>query len=312
VCCVRLVVVAISLDRGFARKGLIATLLFFATASTGQVLAKDINVVVSFTVLADITQRVGGDHVHVRSLVGPDGDPHVYEPTPRDAQTLAKADLVVVNGLRLEGWMDRLIIASGYKGTIAVASRGIRPREMEEGGQEMIDPHAWNSATNGIIYVSNITNALVRADPEHTMDYRTNARVYTKELRDLDAWGRRMVISIPINKRKIITSHNAFAYLGADYGIEFLAPTGLSSESEASAADLAALIRQTRREKIKAVFLENSTDSRFAEEIAAAIGTRPSGILYAEALSAPDGPAPTYEKMLRYNTEILVKAMAAN
>lgn len=281
-------------------------------AAAGPALAKDLKVVASFTVLADMVKQVGGDDVDVRSLVGPNGDPHAYEPTPQDAEALSRADLVFVSGLGLEGWIDRLISASGTKGMIVVATDGIKTRHMEEDGKQIPDPHAWNSAANGVIFARNITAALVKADPQHAADYEANGAKYQSELRALDAWAHEEVARVPAAKRKIITSHDAFGYMGAAYGIEFHAPVGFSTESEASAADVAGLIDQIKREKIKAVFLENSNDPRLVEQIAAATGAKLGGTLYAEALSTSDGPAPTYAKMFRYNIETLVKGMQAN
>ena len=273
---------------------------------------KTLNVVASFTVLGDIVHQVGGDTVAVRSLVGPNGDPHVYEPTPQDAQALAKADVVIVSGLDLEGWMDRLITASGYKGKIIVASDGIVTRRMEDDGKEITDPHAWNSAANGVVYAQNVTKALAAADPAHAATYQANGAKYEAELKDLDSWARREVATIPEAKRKVITSHDAFGYLGAAYGIEFRAPVGFSTESEASAGDVAKLIDQIKHDRIKAVFIENATDPRLVQQVAKASGAQMGGELYAEALSTEDGPASTYAKMFRYNITTLVGGMKQN
>ncbi|MDR3517221.1 MAG: metal ABC transporter substrate-binding protein [Azospirillaceae bacterium] len=274
--------------------------------------AKELAVVTSFTVLADMVKQVGGDHVQVHTLVGPNGDPHVYEPTPQDAEALAKADLVFVSGLGLEGWMTRLVTASGYKGPIIIATKGVKTRHMEEDGKEITDPHAWNSAANAVIFARNITEALVKADPDDAAAFSASGAQYQARLAALDAWARAQVATVPAGKRKIITSHDAFGYLGAAYGITFRAPAGFSTESEASAADVGALIDQIKRDKIKAVFLENSNDPRLVEQIASATGATLGGTLYAEALSTPDGPAPTYEAMFHYDLDLLVKGMAAN
>lgn len=293
-------------------KKMIATVLIGVFSWAGSASAKDLDVVASFTILADMVKQVGGDHVHVKSLVGFNGDPHAYEPTPQDGKALAKADLVIVSGLGLEGWMGRLVKASGYKGAITVASNGVATRKMEEDGKEITDPHAWNSAANGVIYVRNITAALAKADPRHAADYRKQGKRYEDRLKELDSWARRLVASIPAQKRKVITSHDVFGYLGAAYGIEFRAPVGFSTESEASAADVAGLIDQIKRERIKAVFLESSNDPRMVRQIAAATGAHLGGTLYAEALSGPDGPASDYVSMFRHNINLLVKGMAAN
>ena len=293
-------------------KKLFAALLIGIFAQAAPASAQDLNVVTSFTVLADMVRQVGGDHVHVRSLIGPNGDPHVYEPTPQDGNALAKADLVFVSGLGLEGWMDRLIKASGYKGTVVVASKGVATLSMREEGKTITDPHAWNSAANGVIYARNIAFALAKADPQRATDYKIRGERYMQQLQALDSWAHKMVNAIPAYKRKVISSHDAFGYLGAGYGIEFRAPVGFSTESEASAADVARLIDQIRRERIRAVFLENSNDPRMIRQIASETGAVLGGTLYAEALSAPGGPAPDYATMFRHNIELLVKGMRGN
>lgn len=293
-------------------KKLFAALAIMLLGWSGAASAADLKVVASFSVLADMVKQVGGDHVEVRSLVGPNGDPHVFEPTPQDGQALANSDLVFVSGLNLEGWMDRLIQASGYKGEVVVASNGVSTRKMEEDGAEITDPHAWNSAANGAIYAKNIAAALVKADPAHAADYEARGAKYEHQLQTLHDWAVQLVNTIPAEKRKVITSHDAFGYLGAAYGIEFHAPTGVSTESEASAATVAALIDQIKKEHIKAVFLENSNDPRMVQQIAAATGAELGGTLYAEALSDSDGPATTYAKMFRTNIELLVNGMKNN
>lgn len=292
------------------RAGLLG--LSLAVLSLPAAAADKLSVVTSITVLADIAKQVGGDTVEVRSLVGPNGDAHVYEPTPQDAQAVTKASLVVVNGLELEGWMDRLVAASGSKATIVVATDGVPTRKMDEDGQEITDPHAWNSAANGAIYAANIAKALAAADPAHAAAYQANGAKYEAELKALDAWARSEVATIPAAKRKVITSHDAFGYLGAAYGIEFHAPVGFSTESEASAGDIAKLIDQIKQEHIKAVFIENATDPRLVQQVAKASGAEMGGELYAESLSTEEGPASTYAKMFRYNISLLVAGMKQN
>jgi zinc/manganese transport system substrate-binding protein len=274
--------------------------------------AKPLEVVASFTVLADMVHQVGGERVHVASLVGPNGDPHAFEPTPDDARRLKAADLVFVSGLGLEGWMDRLIAASGYQGKIVVASDGIRTRHMTEDGKEITDPHAWNSAANGVIYVGNIVKALSAADPDGASAYQTNGDRYARQLRDLDSYARQQVASVPPARRKVLTSHDAFGYFGAAYGVTFLSPLGFSTESEPSAQDVANLIRQMKAEHVGAYFFENSNDPRLVRQIANATNAQPGGVLYVEALSPADGPAPTYAAMFRRNVDMLVAAMKKN
>ena len=274
--------------------------------------AKPIEVVASFTVIADMVRQVGGDLVHVTTLVGPNGDPHAFEPSPDDARLLKAANLVIVSGLGLEGWMERLITASGYQGRVLVASDGVSTLHMEEGGKEITDPHAWNSAANGSIYVSNIVRALVAADPDNASAYRTNGDRYTGQLKELDRYAREQIASITPSRRKVLTTHDAFGYFAAAYGVTFLSPLGFSTESEASAKDVAKLIRQIKAEHVRAYFFENSNDPRLVKQIANATGAQPGGVLYVEALSLPDGPAPTYISMFRRNVDELVSAMKKN
>ena len=291
---------------------LAALLALFLSILPAAVRAAPLRVVASFTVLADMARQIGGNHVQVRSLVGPNGDPHVYEPTPQDGEALARADVIVVNGLALEGWMDRLIRASAPHGAIVVASNGVHTLKLDEGGTRIPDPHAWNSAANGVVYAGNIARALIKADPAHAADYRARASAYETRLRALDRWARREIGTVPANQRRVITSHDAFGYMGAAYGIRFLAPVGFSTEAEASATSVARLVDQIRQTRIHAVFLENSNDPRLIEQIAAETGVKPGGTLYPEALSAADGPAPTYEAMFRYNIETLLRGMQAH
>lgn len=273
--------------------------------------AKQLEAVATFTVLADMVHQVGGDRVHVQSLVGPNGDPHAFEPTPDDARKLKAADIVFVSGLGLEGWMDRLITASGYKGKPVVASQGIQTLRMEEDGKQVTDPHAWNSAANGVIYVRNITRALSAADPEGAKIYQANGDRYAAELKDLDNYARQQVATVPAGQRKVLTTHDAFGYFGHAYGVKFLAPLGISTESEASAQQVAMLIKQIKAEHVRAYFFENSNDPRLVEQIARATNAQPGGTLYVEALSEPNGPAPTYAAMIRTNVDKLTTAMRA-
>ncbi|MGE8344601.1 metal ABC transporter substrate-binding protein [Pseudomonas helleri] len=286
--------------------------VFALSSMAGLAQAKPIEAVASFTVLADMVQNVGGDHVHVTSLIGPNGDPHAYEPTPNDAQALKRANLVFVSGLHLEGWLDRLIKASGYQGQPVVLSNGIKTRSMEEDGKRITDPHAWNSAANGVVYVRNIISALQKADPANASDYQAKGEQYIQQLEQLDAYARAQVQAIPSDKRKVLTSHDAFGYFGDAYGVTFLSPLGFSTETEASAADVGKLIKQIKQEHVSTYFFENSSDPRLVKQIADASGAKPGGELYVESLSPADGPAPTYAQMFRYNVDKLTAAMKGN
>jgi zinc/manganese transport system substrate-binding protein len=284
--------------------------LMLALTGTTALAGEPVKVVASFTVLADVVSQVGGEHVTVSSLVGPNGDPHEFEPSPADAKALKAAKVTFISGEGLEGWMERLISASGYEGKPVVVSEGIALRSMEEDGQTMTDPHVWNSPVNVKVWVDNIEAALAKVDPEDAAAFKANATAYKARLDAMNTYAHEKFDPIPEASRKILTSHDAFGYLGREYGVTFLSPLGLSTETEASAADIAALIEQIRSEHVKAYFLENSNDSRLVQQIANATGAESGGELYVESLSAGDGPAPTYEQMFRYNVDLLSAAMA--
>lgn len=287
-----------------------AALPALLAASAMPASAETLKVVASFTVLADVVKQVGGDHVSVTSLVGPNGDPHEFEPSPADAKHLKAAEVTFVSGEGLEGWMDRLITASGYKGTPVTASEGINTRTMEEDGKTVTDPHVWNSPVNVKIWVANIEKALSSADPADAAAFKANAERYTKTLDELDAYAHKKFDGIADDRRKVLTSHDAFGYFGREYKVSFLAPLGVSTETEASAADVAKLIEQIKAEHVKTYFFENSNDPRLVKQVAKATGAEPGGELYVESLSDAKGPAPTYEKMFRYNVDQIATAMA--
>ncbi len=287
---------------------LFVLLLGFGPA-TGAESTPPLHVVTSFSILADMVYQIGGRGITVTALVGPDADTHNYQPTPEDAKTLAHADLVIINGLGFEGWMERLIEASGYKGKVIVASTGITPRLMTEDGHEVTDPHAWQNVANGRAYMSTIAAALIAARPADTSVIHTSAYKYDITLRRVDQAIRTAFSSIPQNQRKIITSHDAFGYFGDAYGITFLAPQGMNTENEPSAAAVAKLIEQIKVEKVSTVFIENMTNPKLMEQIARDTGAKMGGALYADALSAPDGPADTYLAMFKNNLQKMKTAM---
>ena len=265
-----------------------------------------VNVVASFSILGDLVKNVGGDRVNVTILVGPDGDVHVYTPAPADARKIADAKLLVINGLGLEGWLPRLLQSAGSKAPIVTATKGIAPLKL---GSDA-DPHAWQSVANAKIYVANISDALVAADPAGAEVLRANAQAYLAKLDALDREVREAVANIPPGRRKVISTHDAFGYLAAAYGIEFIAPLGVSTESEASARDIAGIIREIRTEKIPAVFLENISDPRLIRRIAAETGARVGGTLYSDSLTSEKGDAPTYIELVRHNIKALTGALA--
>ena len=265
-----------------------------------------LNVVASFSILGDFVQNVGGDRVSVTTLVGPDGDVHVYTPAPADAQKVAKARLLFINGLGLEGWLPRLVQSSGGKAEIVTATNGIAPRSIGTAA----DPHAWQSVVNAKIYVANIRDALVAADPANAEIYRAHAEAYLAQLDALDREVRDAVAQIPPAHRKVISTHDAFGYFAAAYGIAFIAPLGVSTESEASARDIAAIITQVKTQQIPAVFLENISDPRLIRRISAETGAGIGGTLYSDSLTGEKGDAPTYIELVRHNIKALTSAMA--
>ena len=265
-----------------------------------------LHVVTSFSILGDLARNVGGDRVSITTLVGPDSDVHVYTPAPADAKKVADAKLLLINGLGLEGWLPRLLQSSGSKAPIILATKGIAPLKL---GSDA-DPHAWQSVANARIYVANIRDALVAAAPADAEVFRANTDAYLAKFDALDREVREAVAKIPQNRRKVISTHDAFGYFAAAYGIEFIAPLGVSTESEASARDIARIITQIRTEKIPAVFLENISDVRLIRRISAETGARVGGTLFSDSLSDEKGDAPTYIELVRHNIKALTSALA--
>jgi zinc/manganese transport system substrate-binding protein len=286
--------------------------LIAAPAALRAAAPDQLKVVATITILGDMVEQVGAGRVALTTLVGPDGDAHVFEPTPADAKALSEADLVVINGLGLEGWIDRLIQASGYQGPTVVASKDVKPREMDEEGETVPDPHAWQDLANGHLYVTNIEAALATADPSNAAAYHEAARRYLGAIDAMDAQVRTQIAEIPQDRRKVVTSHDAFGYFGAAYGLQFVAPAGISEDAEPSAADMKRLIDQVRREHIKVLFFENALSPRLVQQIGNETGAVVGGTLYSDALSKPGGPADTYLGMFEHNVPLLKAAMAAN
>ena len=293
-----------------SRALLAASILFASLLAQGSSRADErVKVVASFTILADFVRNVGGDRVDVAALVGPNADAHVYTPSPADAKTIAAAKLVVVNGLGFEGWLPRLIKSSGSKAPVIVATDGIVPLKVAPGGHHSVDPHAWQSVPNAKVYVENIRKALSDADPASAESYRANAARYTAQLDALDRDVRTMVAQIPEARRKVISTHGAFGYFAAAYGMAFVAPQGVSTDSEPSARDLARIIAQIRKEKIPAIFLENISDPRLIRRVAVETGAKIGGTLYSDSLTDEKGEAPTYIDMVRHNIKTLQDAL---
>lgn len=304
--------------------------------------AAELKVVASFSIIADLAKNVGGERVDISTLVGPDGDAHVYQPRPADAASLEGADVVLVNGLQFEGFMSRLIETSGTKAAVVEVSKGIEPlknaeeehhdgeekaeaghnhdpEEKAEAGHDHehegrhhhgeFDPHAWQSIHNTQTYVKNIADTFCEADKAGCATYTANSEAYLAKLGALETEVKAAIGSIPADKRTIITSHDAFGYFERDYGVKFIAPEGISTEAEASAADVAKLVDQVKEDKASAIFVENISNPRLVEQIATETGLKVGGTLYSDALSGTDGPASTYIDMFRYNVNTIKSAI---
>lgn len=279
--------------------------------------AGKISVVATFSILADMTSRIGGDRITVEALVGPEQDAHVFQPSPKAAAAVTKANLLISNGLGFEGWMNRLVSSSGYKGPVVVASTGVKVlkpagAEHEHDHASDSDPHAWQNVANTLTYVENIKQGLCAIDSAGCDTYSRNASVYAGEIAKLDGAIKQQIGALPEKKRKVITSHDAFGYFAAAYGVVFMAPTGISTESQASAKDVARLIRQIRSEKVTALFVESISDKRLIEQIARETGVKLGPAIYSDALSKAGGPAATYLDMMRHNASQLTAAMAGS
>lgn len=277
--------------------------------------AEKLKVVATFSILGDITSRIGGDAIDLKTLVGPDGDAHVYQATAADARAVAQARVVVVNGLAFDDWAYRLLRASGSKADVVVASAGVNPLDGhdshdEANHDEAKDPHAWQDVRNVIAYVSTIERALTAADPENVSAYQANAAAYRAELQSLNGEIRAALVVIPPPRRRAVTAHGSFVYFATAYDMTLTSPLGTSTEEQASAKSLARLITSIRQTGIKALFLENAADPRLMRQVARETGVALGGTLYADALSTKDGPAPTYIDLMRHNLKLLTGAMA--
>ncbi len=280
-------------------------------------------VVATFSILGDLVRQVGGDHVEVTTLVGPNGDAHVFEPGPKESAGLAEADLLIANGLGFEPWLERLSQAAGFKGALVTATDGVAPlpaeheeheeEEAEEGEHEhdhgALDPHAFQDLANGQVYVANIAKGLTQVDPAHAAEFEANAQRLSAEMAALDAELKADFAAVPETQRHVLTSHDAFRYFARAYGVDFVAIHGVSTEAEPTAKDLAEIVRQARAGNIKAIFLENMSDPRLIETVAGETDLTVGGELYADALSDQGGPAPDYLSLFRYNARQLLAAL---
>jgi len=280
--------------------------------------AQPLPVLASFSILGDLVKVVGGERVQVSTLVGMDADAHAFEPKPADAKTLLGARLLVLNGLNFEPWAKKLAQAASYKGATLIASHGIKPRPSpkshathhdDEHDHGAADPHAWQDPTLVMVYVKNIAKSLSSLDPEGAESYKHNSDAYLKELQALDDFAKTAFAPVPAAQRKVITGHQAFNYLGARYQVQFQAAQGVSTQADPSAKAVAQLIAQIRKDKIRAIFPENTSNTRLLTQIANEAGVKLGAKLYDGALSGPSEPASTYLAMMRYNITQLAEGM---
>lgn len=281
--------------------------LFFLMLST-PCLAKPL-VVATFSILGDMVHEIGQDKIEVKNLVGPNQDSHVFEPRPQNAKDLGQADMLVINGLGFEGWMDRLVEASGFHGTILVATNGITPLTYTHHGKTTSDPHAWHSLKNAQVYVDNIVKGLSELVPEEASFFKSQGETYKKAMENLEKEIHQHLASIPLDKRKVITNHSAFAYLGREFDIQFFSPLGISTESEPSAKSVVILIQKIKKEKVQAIFVENISNRRLLDQISNETGVQIGGTLYSDALSLPGTTGDTYLKMMAFNLSSLERVL---
>ena len=288
--------------------------LGFIFATWPAAAQQKVPVVASFSIVGDLVRQIGGDRVDVVTIVGPNADAHGYQPKPADAKAVAQAKLIVINGLGFDEWMPRLQKSSGAKAPLLIASAAIKPlKEASDGhshGHGDNDPHAWHDPANLKLYATTIRDGLVKVDPDGREAYDARLTAYLTALEQLDAENKAALAPIAPERRKIVTGHDAFAYLGRAYGIAFLAPQGVSTETQPSAKDIARIIRFIRETKAPAIFLETISDPRQMERIAQESGAKIGGKLYSDALSPPDGPAGTTIDMIRTNIREISKALA--
>jgi zinc/manganese transport system substrate-binding protein len=269
-------------------------------------------IVASFSVLADMASVIAGNELGVSALVPAAADVHVWQPLPADVRRVGAASVLIQNGLGLEGWMARMPEAAGFKGLLITASADVVPRSLNEAGRRMIDPHAWQDPRNAVLYVRTITAGLVAAFPHLSAALRQRRESFIAEIVETDQWIQQTLANIPRARRRILTSHDAFGYYGARYGVELLAVQGMNTEAEPSAREIAGLVAQIRREKIRAVFVENMTSPRLAQIVAKESGAVLGATVYSDSLSEKTGPAGSYLAMLRHNTTQFAAAMAKN
>ncbi|MDW8336678.1 MAG: zinc ABC transporter substrate-binding protein [Tepidimonas sp.] len=310
-------------DQGLSRRALLRWSAVAASAVSGWTAGRTdapLPVVASFSILGDWVRRVGGERVRVETLVGPESDAHVFQPSPADVRRVAAARLVLLNGWGLEGWMERLLRNAAYRGTVVRVTEGMEPLRAARHDPHAhgphshgdVDPHVWQDVTRARHAVLRIAQALCAVDAAGCEGYRARAEAYAQQLEALDQEIRAAWATIAPQQRKVVTSHDALGYYARAYGVQIWPVQGLSTDSQPSAAAVARLVRLVRREQVRAIFVERLADTRLVEQIAREAGVRPSTVpLYVDTLSGPEGPAPDYVALMRHNTRAMVEAIRA-
>lgn len=292
---------------GFVRLGLVLALAIAAFPIGSFPAEARLRVVATFSIIADITRQIGGGSIDLVTLVGPDQDVHAFEPAGDDLRAVAGAGIVVANGLGMEPWLERLLGSSGFGGRLVVASHGITPMPVSGGVGD--NPHAFQDPVLVQSYIDNIAAGLSEADPENAAAFSGNAARLKQQFAELDAELRAAMGALPAGRKRILTTHDAFAYFGRAYGLQFIAIEGVGEAAEPSAQDLARIIGQVGAGDISAVFLENMNDPRFVENLASDTGIRVGGTLYSDALSKSGGPAADLLSLFRHNERELLQAL---
>jgi ABC-type Zn uptake system ZnuABC Zn-binding protein ZnuA len=264
--------------------------------------------VATTTMIADLVRQVGGHRVTVKGIMAPGGDPHVYKPVPADAQAVAQAQIVFINGLKLEHWVEDLIHNAGGKHTLAVVTAGVKERKSPFDAN-VPDPHFWFDVSRWRLAVRNVARMLRMADPEGAEVYDANAELYDQQLDSLDKWVRERVKQVPKERRKLVTSHDAFAYFGEAYGFEVVPVQGISTDAEASTQDVARVVDLVRKTGVKTLFVETSVNPKLIEQVARETGTTVGGALYSDSTGALDTPGGSYVGMVRDNASLIVEGL---
>jgi ABC-type Zn uptake system ZnuABC Zn-binding protein ZnuA len=283
----------------------------FILLNAGLVYSQDEKPLVlgSASMIADIAKQIGQDFIRIGTIVPIGGDPHLYEPTPGDATKVVKAQLILVNGLTFEGWVNELIDNSGTKAPVITVTNGVQPI-MSEVYDNATDPHAWMDAANGIIYANNIKDALVNLIPEAQVSIKKNHADYVNKLKALDTKIMADILTIPEQQRYLITSHDAFHYYGRKYGIKTESILGTSTDSDAQTSDLIRLNKLIKAQNIPAVFIETTVNPKLLQSLAKDNNISIGGKLYSDSLGDKDSPASTYINMLQYNTKVIVQTLS--